>query len=78
MQMHDLDEALNLHKIDLEMCEKIGIPALQARAYGNLGAVYEALHSYNDSLRYFEKQLSLSTDGLSKVQACEALGKWIA
>lgn len=75
LQMGDLEGALKLHHMDLEMCDGLGILSLQARACGNLGTTYEALRNYNEAMRYFERQLTLSTERLDKVYACEALGK---
>lgn len=71
LQMGDFEGALKLHLHDLELCDSLAIPTLQARACGNLAAVYEALRNYNESIRHFEKQLSLSTDSLTKAYACE-------
>lgn len=73
--MGDLEGALKLHLHDLELCDTLGIATLQARAYGNLAVVYESLRNYNESIRHFEKQLALSTDGLTKLLTCEGLGR---
>lgn len=43
LEMGDLEGALKLHLLDLELCNSIGILCLQARTCGQLGAVYEAL-----------------------------------
>lgn len=75
LQIGDLEGALKLHLHDLEIVDSLGIATLQARASGNLAAVYESLRNYNESIRYFEKQLSLSTDRLTKAYACESLGR---
>lgn len=75
LQMGDLEGALKLHLHDLELCDSLGIATLQARACGNLAAVYESLRNYNESIRHFEKQLALSSDRLTKAYACEALGR---
>lgn len=38
--MGDYDGALRLHKMDLELCENIGINNLLARTYGNYNDIY--------------------------------------
>ncbi|XP_055374817.1 tetratricopeptide repeat protein 28 [Condylostylus longicornis] len=70
------DDALKLHIQDLEKCENLEFVSLQARACGNLGKVYESLKNYTEAIKYFEKQLSLASDRLSKAFACGALGKF--
>ncbi|XP_037935520.1 tetratricopeptide repeat protein 28 [Teleopsis dalmanni] len=74
-RMNDQDGSLKLHKMDLEMCEHMGALSLQARACGNLGAVYESMRNYAEAVKYYEKQLSLTTDRLSKAFACGSLGR---
>ncbi|XP_073830293.1 tetratricopeptide repeat protein 28 [Musca autumnalis] len=74
-RMGDNDGALNLHKMDLEMGEHLGNAYMQARACGNLGAVYEAIRSYDDAVKFYEKQLSMTTEHLSKTIACGSLGR---
>ncbi|XP_067636039.1 tetratricopeptide repeat protein 28 isoform X1 [Eurosta solidaginis] len=74
-RMSDADGALRLHKMDLEMCEHLGAGALQARACSNLGAVYESIRSYVDAVKFYEKQLALTADRLSKAYACGSLGR---
>ncbi|XP_055842116.1 tetratricopeptide repeat protein 28 isoform X1 [Episyrphus balteatus] len=74
-QMGNHDGALKLHKMDLEISENLGVMSLQARACGNLGSVYESIRSYVDAVKFFEKQLSLTTDRLSKAYACGSLGR---
>lgn len=75
LHMNDLEGALKLHLLDQELCDNLGVPSLQARAYGNLGAVYEKLFNYNEAICNFEKQLTLAPERLTKVYACEALGR---
>lgn len=75
LQMKDLEAAKKLHMIDQELCESLGIANLQARSCGNLGAVFEKLNNFNEAIRQFEKQLQLSSDRLTKVYACESLGR---
>ncbi|KAL9886018.1 tetratricopeptide repeat protein 28 isoform 1-T3 [Glossina fuscipes fuscipes] len=74
-RMGDYDGALKLHKMDLEMGEHLSANFMQARACGNLGSVYEAIRSYVDAVKFYEKQLSLTTDRLSKTYACGSLGR---
>ncbi|XP_037036612.1 tetratricopeptide repeat protein 28 isoform X2 [Bradysia coprophila] len=75
LQMGDLDGALKLHQMDLELCDSMEMQSLQARACGNLGTVYEALKSYPEAITFFEKQLALTTDRLTKAFACGSLGR---
>lgn len=42
-QMGEFSSALRNHQHDLDIAERIGVPQLQGRACGNLGAVYESL-----------------------------------
>jgi hypothetical protein len=74
-QMGDYEGALQLHKMDLEVSESIGHVSLQARAWGNLGTAYESIRNYSDSVKCLEKQLSLTTDRLTKANACLSLGR---
>ncbi|XP_013103199.2 tetratricopeptide repeat protein 28 [Stomoxys calcitrans] len=74
-RMGDNDGALKLHKMDLEMGDHLGNAGMQARACGNLGAVYEAIRSYDDAVKFYEKQLTMTTDHLSKTFACGSLGR---
>lgn len=75
LQMNDLEAAKKLHLIDQELCESLGNTGLQARSCGNLGTVYEKLNNFNEAIRQFEKQLQLASDRLTKVYACESLGR---
>lgn len=75
LQMNDLEAAKKLHLIDQELCESLCNPGLQARSCGNLGTVYEKLNNFNEAIRQFEKQLKLASDRLTKVYACESLGR---
>lgn len=75
LQMNDLEAAKKLHLLDQELCESLGNSSLQARSHGNLGAVYEKLNNFNEAIRHFEKQLTLASDRLTKVYACESLGR---
>lgn len=73
--MNDLEAAKKLHLIDQELCDSLGNTGLQARSCGNLGTVFEHLNNFNEAIRQFEKQLQLASDRLTKVYACEALGR---
>lgn len=42
-QMGEYSNALRYHQADLDLAEQLGMPQLQGRACGNLGAVHEAL-----------------------------------
>lgn len=75
LQMNDFEAAKKLHLIDQELCESLGSTGLQARSAGNLGTVYEKLNNFNEAIRQFEKQLQLASDRLTKVYACESLGR---
>lgn len=75
LQMNDLEAAKKLHLMDQELCDSLGNANLQARASGNLGNTYEKLNNFNEAIRQFEKQLALSFDRLTKVYACESLGR---
>lgn len=75
LQMGDLDGALRLHKMDLELCENIGANNITGRAYGNLASVYEALKNTHESVKCLEKQLSLTTDRLTKSLCFMNLGR---
>lgn len=75
LQMNDLEAAKKLHLHDQELCESLGNASLQARSCGNLGSVYEKLNNFNEAIRQFEKQLQLASDRLTKVYACESLGR---
>lgn len=75
LQMGDIEGALKMHQMDLELCDSMEMQSLQARACGNLGTVYEALKSYPDAITFFEKQLALTTDRLTKAFACGSLGR---
>lgn len=73
--MNDYDGALRLHKMDLELSENIGLSSLQARAYGNIASVYEALKNYSEAVKCLEKQLDLTTDKHIKCLCSLALGR---
>lgn len=45
-QMGEHATALRYHQADLELAEQLGMPGLQSRACGNLGAVHESLGIY--------------------------------
>lgn len=75
LQMGDLDGALRLHKMDSELCESIGSNSITGRAYGNLASVYEALKNTHEAVKCLEKQLSLTTDRLTKSMCFMNLGR---
>ena len=70
-------KALEYHKKDLELAEKLGDRAGQAKAYGNLGNTFKSLKYFPNAIRCCEAHLAITRelkDRLGEGRACYNLG----
>eukprot|EP00051_Salpingoeca_urceolata_P027727 m.482972 g.482972 ORF g.482972 m.482972 type:complete len:546 (+) comp22733_c0_seq1:302-1939(+) len=71
------DKALEYHKKDLEIAEKMGDRQGQAKAYGNLGNTFKSLKDHDRAIMCCEEHLKITRelkDRLGEGRACYNLG----
>jgi G-protein signaling modulator 2 len=71
------DKALEYHKKDLDIAEKIGDRQGMAKAYGNLGNTFKALKNFANAQKCCELHLDITRqlgDVLGEGRACYNLG----
>eukprot|EP00045_Choanoeca_perplexa_P006983 m.61343 g.61343 ORF g.61343 m.61343 type:complete len:556 (+) comp13871_c0_seq2:121-1788(+) len=75
--LNQFEKALEYHKKDLEIAERLNDKQGQAKAYGNLGNTFKSLKNYPNAIRCCEAHLELTRelrDRLGEGRACYNLG----
>eukprot|EP00730_Choanoeca_flexa_P019589 TRINITY_DN9578_c0_g1_i3.p1 TRINITY_DN9578_c0_g1~~TRINITY_DN9578_c0_g1_i3.p1 ORF type:complete len:556 (+),score=212.88 TRINITY_DN9578_c0_g1_i3:239-1906(+) len=75
--LNQYEKALEYHKKDLEIAERLNDKQGQAKAFGNLGNTFKSLKNYPNAIRCCEAHLELTRelkDRLGEGRACYNLG----
>jgi len=75
--IHKFNKALEYHKKDLEIAQRLQDRPGQAKAYGNLGNTFKSLKKYPQAIRCCESHLEITReqkDMLGEGRACYNLG----
>ncbi|XP_075071427.1 outer dynein arm-docking complex subunit 4 isoform X2 [Mixophyes fleayi] len=75
MDMGQMEEALQSHRMDLKIASEYDLPDAKSRALDNLGRVYARIGKFKEAVEVWEEKISLATSNLEKTWLFHEIGR---